>query len=215
MTVFYTGEAMHRDREVRIEPVLWATPAPNSVLLLSKFFATLLLALSLIVSVGLAAIAIQLIRGHHPVEILPYLMTYLVILLPSVIFLTGVSVALNVVLRDKYLAYAVSIGTAGGLFYLYSIGHNHRLYNPLLYHLWNYSDLTSAGTNQATILIHRLYCLAIAGACLALSHVFFERKSTKTLRVDGRLSGVGWAILMTVGSVASAMIAGLMIGAKR
>src|SRR5207302_2055394 len=30
MTVFYTGEAMHRDREARIEPVLWATPAPNN-----------------------------------------------------------------------------------------------------------------------------------------------------------------------------------------
>ena len=37
ITVFYTGEAMHRDREVRIEPVLWAAPAANSVLLLSKW----------------------------------------------------------------------------------------------------------------------------------------------------------------------------------
>src|SRR5207302_6262015 len=26
MAVFYTGEAMHRDRELRIEPVLWSTP---------------------------------------------------------------------------------------------------------------------------------------------------------------------------------------------
>src|SRR6185503_11215861 len=43
MTVFYTGEAMHRDRELRIEPILWGTPAPNYVLLLSKFLATLVL----------------------------------------------------------------------------------------------------------------------------------------------------------------------------
>src|SRR3712207_9048151 len=38
LVVFYTGEAMHRDREVRIEQVLWSVPAPNFVMLLSKFF---------------------------------------------------------------------------------------------------------------------------------------------------------------------------------
>src|SRR6266404_125008 len=144
LTVFYTGEAMHRDREVRIEPVFWATPVPNYVLLLSKFFATFLLTLSLIAMVGLLAIAIQIFRGHHPIEMQPYLITYVVILLPSVVFLTSTSIALNVLLRDKYLAYAVTIGTGGGLFYLYSVGHNHRLYNPLLYHLWSYADLTGA-----------------------------------------------------------------------
>src|SRR6185295_10970037 len=41
IAVFYTGEAMHRDRELKIEPVIWAAPAPNSVLLLSKFLSTL------------------------------------------------------------------------------------------------------------------------------------------------------------------------------
>jgi ABC-type transport system involved in multi-copper enzyme maturation permease subunit len=179
ITVFYTGEAMHRDRELRIESVLWATPAPNYVLLLSKFFATLLLTLSLIAFVGLAAIVIQLLRGHYPVEILPYLITYSVILLPSVIFLAGVSLALNVVLRDKYLAYVVSIGMGGGLFYLYSIGYNHWLYNPLLYHLWKYADLADA-TRRSTMLMQRLYWVAIAVACLAVAHFLFERKATKS-----------------------------------
>src|SRR5207253_10485072 len=83
MTVFYTGEAMHRDREARIEPVLWAAPAPNNVLLLSKFLATLLLTLSLIVLVGLISIVIQISRCHNLIEVKPFLITYSVILLPS------------------------------------------------------------------------------------------------------------------------------------
>src|SRR4030095_1409881 len=49
IAVFYTGEALHRDRELRIEPVVWSTPAPNSVLLLSKCLATVALTLSLLV----------------------------------------------------------------------------------------------------------------------------------------------------------------------
>jgi hypothetical protein len=36
--------------------------------------------------------------------------------------------------------------------------------------MWKYPELTSG-----TILTYRLYCLALAAACLALAHVFFER----------------------------------------
>lgn len=211
VTVFYVGEAMHRDREVRIEPVLWATPAPNSVLLCSKFVATLMLAVSLATVVGLAAITIQFLRGHYPIDIQPYLLTYSLVLLPSLIFLTGASIVLNVLLRDKYLAYALSIGIGAGLFYLYSIGYNHWLYNPLLYRLWTYADLAGAGSNQAVILAHRLYCLGIAGAFLALAHLFFQRRLRKAFLVDGRLGGTGWSLLIGIVSVSVSVIAGLMI----
>jgi ABC-type transport system involved in multi-copper enzyme maturation permease subunit len=212
MTVFYTGEAMHRDRELRIEPVLWAAPAPNNVLLLSKFLATLSLTISLMVLVGLTAITIQLIRGHTPIEIQPFLITYSVILLPGIVFLTAMSLALNVLLRNKYLVYMVSIGTGAGMFYLYSTGHNHWLYNPLLYQLWQYGDLTGAGNNQSTILLHGVYCFAMAGACLPLSYLFFERQSTKGLRTDSRLNGKGWSILTLAFSLTLAVILGLVIG---
>ena len=134
--VFYTGEAMHRDREIRVEPVLWATPVPNNALLMSKFLATLCLTLSLIAVVGFSAIIIQLLRGHTPVEIQPYSFAYLIILIPNIVFLTAVSVSLNVLLRNKYLTYVISIGTGAALFYLYNVGYNHWLYNPLLYRLW-------------------------------------------------------------------------------
>jgi ABC-type transport system involved in multi-copper enzyme maturation permease subunit len=98
LTVFYTGEAMHRDRELKILSVLWATPVSNNVLLLSKFLATLLLGVSLVVLVGATAIATQGLKGDTPVNISAYLLTYCVILLPSIIFMTAASIALNVLL---------------------------------------------------------------------------------------------------------------------
>jgi len=63
-----------------------------------------------------------------------------------------------------------------GLFYLYGQGYNHWLYNPMLYQLWNYADLTGAGNKLGTILTHRLYCVTIASAFLSLAHLFFQRK---------------------------------------
>ncbi|HZN05335.1 MAG TPA: hypothetical protein VFB65_01060 [Pyrinomonadaceae bacterium] len=201
IAVFYTGEAMHRDREVRIEPVLWATPAANSVLLLSKFLATLSLTCGLILAVGIAAIAIQVFRNHTPIDLLAYLRVYGLILLPGMIFVTAVAVLANVVLRNKHVAYVFSIGTAAGLFYLYSTGYNHWLYNPVLHGLWTYSDLAGAGNNQAAIVIHRIYCLAVAGACLSLAHLFTQRKS------DGKR----WSILLAVISLVAAIGTGWLI----
>jgi hypothetical protein len=75
-------------------------------------------------------------------------------------------------------------------------------------------DCPDGGSNQATIPMHGLYCLAIASAGLSLAPLFFPGKSTKRFLVDGRLSGAGWTTLIAVVSVAVAVIAGLMIGAK-
>jgi len=95
-----------------------------------------------------------------------------VVVVPGVVFLTSFVVALNVLLRNKYLVYVVAVGTGAGLIYLYNIGYKHWSYNPLLYQLWTYQDLTSA-----TMLAHRLYSIALAAACLALAHLLFERRT--------------------------------------
>lgn len=211
ITVFYTGEAMHRDRELRIEPVLWAAPAPNSVLLVSKFLTTLLLTLSLITIVGLVASLIQLFKGQTPVELSAYLITYSMVLLPTIVFMTAASIGLNVLLRDKYFAYAVSIGTGAGLLYLYNLGYNHWLYNPALYRLWTYSDLTGAGSGQGRILTQRIYWLALSCLCLALAHLGFRRKSANGFRINGRLGSKGWALVVTVVSLVVAVVTGSMI----
>ena len=174
MSVFYTGESMHRDRELRIEPILWATPAPNYVLLLSKFLATLGLTLSFITLTGFAALTTQLIR-RHPIEIQTYLLTYSIVLIPGVVFLAAGSVMLNVLLRNKYLVYATSIALGSALFYLYGIGHNHWLYNPLAFRLWTHADLI--GVHSRALLFQRFYWIAISVLGLVLAHVSFARQS--------------------------------------
>lgn len=176
MIVFYVGEAMHRDREVRIDSVLWATPTHNNVLLLSKFFAVLLVSVLLMILAGVTAMLTQLVRGQTPIDVVSYLIIYTVILAPSLIFMAAGSLALNVLLRDKYLCYAITIAIGSALFYLYSQGFNHWLYNPILHGLWTESDFASSERLSYLTLL-RMYCVGFAGACLVLAYVFFARKS--------------------------------------
>jgi ABC-type transport system involved in multi-copper enzyme maturation permease subunit len=211
VAVFYTGEAMHRDRELRVEPVLWSFPAPNFVLLLSKFAATLLLSIFLSATTCLTAIATQTLRGHTPIEPLPYLAVCALILIPNASFLVASATALDVLARDKYLAYALSIGVGVGLFYLYSRGYNGWLYNPLLYGLWTPPDLTRGAKRLPQILTHRIYVLALAALCLSLAHLFFERKSKSGSGMGGHLRGKGWTILIASITTAIAFVMGWLI----
>jgi ABC-2 type transport system permease protein len=211
VALFYAGEAMHRDRELRIEPLVWSAPAPNFVLLVSKFSATLLLSSCLALLVALTAAALQIYRGHTPLELQSYVTTYALILIPNEIFLIAASVALNVVLRDKYLTYVIALALACGIYYLISQGHNHPLYNFMLYQLWTPSDLSSGGGQLTRILIHRVYTLALSTFLLALALLMFGRKSSKGSRARGRLSDRGWTVLAVSASALAALVTGIML----
>ncbi|HKQ06169.1 MAG TPA: ABC transporter permease [Blastocatellia bacterium] len=211
VAVFYTGETMHRDRELRIEPLLWSMPAPSSVLLFSKVLTTFLLSIFLIMMVALTAIGLQIYKGHTPLQFSLYIAIHAVISVPSGFFMIAASVASNALWRDKYLAYAVNLGVGGALYYLISQGHNHPLYNPVLYQLWTPADFVNGGHHLKLILVHRVYCVALSALLLALALLCFERKSTKELKESGRLSDRGWTLLIAAGSALIAMSMGLMI----
>ena len=175
ISIFYIGEALQRDRDLKIEPLVWSQPIPNFVLLFSKFLSTLLLVCTLLVSVGFIAVVAQTLKQDWPVELTAYLRVYFWILIPNAIFLTAAATFLKVLLRDRYLTYTAAIGIGGGFFYLYSQGHTGWLYNPLLFRLWEYSDLL--GDNLSRIAQHRLYVLLSALVLLALAHLFYQRRS--------------------------------------
>ena len=207
--VFYTGEAMHRDRELRVEPLLWSAPAPDSALLLSKFTATLLLSLVLVALVCLSVAALQLFKGHGPVEVGPYLKVVGVILLPGVAFMVAAAAALNVLLREKHLAYVAALAACGALIYSLNLGFTNALYNPVLYQLWTPADLAAAPTPR--LLAHRLYTLALASHCLALAHLFFGRKLSGVFWRRGRLRSLVWSLLAAAITAAAAVAAGVIV----
>jgi hypothetical protein len=132
----------------------------------------------LILLVGLIAIALQIFKHDGPVELLAYLRIYWLVLLTNAIFLAASVIVLNVLLRERYVTYAAVVCTCAALFYLYAQGHNHWLYNPLLFQLWNYQDL-AGGSGHSMILSNRAYVLALAAVFLTLAHLLYPRRSIR------------------------------------
>lgn len=66
----------------------------------------------------------------------------------------------------------IAIAVSSALFYLYSQGYNHRLYNTVIYGLWTETDFAS-WLRLSQLMGLRAYGLAIAAVCLVVAHVFF------------------------------------------
>lgn len=177
VAIFYTGEIVHRDRDLDVAPVLYCTPVPNWVLLLSKFAAVLALALGLTLLTALTAIAAQLWQGSVPVDLATHAVLLGVILVPSLAFIIAASLALNILLREKYVAHTVGVALAAALVYGLYLGYDHWLYNPVLQGLWAYSDMTGLGPYRRGLGLYRVYWGAITAACLALA-IGLVRRST-------------------------------------
>jgi hypothetical protein len=175
IAVVFMGESMHRDQELRIQSLVWSTPIPNLVLWFSKFSATFFLALSFSILIGLAAMVLELARAEAPFDLIVYLKVYALIIIPNVIVVISAATVLNVLLREKYLSYAVGFGIAIGLFYLFSQGHTHWLYNLVLHERWLPADLN--GARLVHLLMLRLYAVSIAGLFLLISHLRFPRRT--------------------------------------
>jgi ABC-type transport system involved in multi-copper enzyme maturation permease subunit len=179
--IFYIGEAIHRERDLRIESLLRSQPVASSILLSAKFLSTLSLMLGLILSVGFIAIVLQLLKGNFPFELSAYLNVYGLISIPNAIFLTAFALALHVLVRSRVLAYALVIGIGAGLYYFYMQGHNDPSYNPLLLNLWTYQDLVFEPT-RTRILNQRAYVLALSGFLIIVAHLINSRIANHSLR---------------------------------
>lgn len=170
VAVFYTGESFHRDQELRVDGLLWSSPAQNSILLLPKLTAVLLMLLSLAALGTITSLMMQIYNGSS-VGLLTYLKIWLLLVVPGLVFIASLSLSLNILLREKYVVYACSLSLGCGLFYLYSQGNLHWSYNPLLYRLWNNSQI------DTTILAYRGYWLAMTLFCLIIALRQFRRRS--------------------------------------
>lgn len=182
--IFYIGEAIHRDRDVRVDGVLWSHPIPNYVLLSAKLLSTMMLVIGFVVSVGVLAVLLQIIKLNFPLELSAYLKIYFVILVPNAIFLCAFCLTLHVLLVNRYLAYAVFIGVCVSISYFYSQGYSDGIYNPLLFRLWSYSDLS--GPKLPGILFQRLYILGLALVLFTVAHLV---SAWRTLRMPSRVFG--------------------------
>ncbi|MCX7033082.1 MAG: M1 family aminopeptidase [Arenimonas sp.] len=198
IALFYSGELVWRERGVRIHEVSDALPVHGAVPLVAKFLTLVAVVGCFQVGGGLAAVTLQLVQGHAPIEPMVYAKT---LALDSVIYVLmgGLALCLQVFTNSKFIGYAllVLVMVLQGVLGYFDLTHN--LYNFGSWPIAPWSDMNGYGHFAAPQLWFQAYWGALLAALLLLSVAFWVRGTAgsgreRLLLARRRLrGGLGWA----------------------
>lgn len=212
LVVFFSGTIIWREREIKMDELVGATPVSNASLFFSKYVALIgVVALLQLVAIFTGMI-IQLSMGYTHVEPLHYLISGLRMLVDFSITI-GLCLAVQVYTPNKYLGFFLSLVP---LLFM-NIVFNLLEWNNQIYMFGSggpnmpYSDMNGYGHTVGTWMLYNAYWLAIVGVLCMLALLIFSRGKEKSWKAKYRLSRSGFLkphIAATVGLVLIAVSAG-------
>ena len=184
--VYYSGELVHRERQLRVVDVLDATPYPSGIMVLAKVGALWFVITALLLVMLLTSILVQTLNGYHHYELGLYLAGLFAIggfwfylwCIPAVL--------IQVLAPGKFSGMLMFLLVFMGLQTLPSLGFEHNLY------LFSapqapYSAMNGFGHFILPVTAFSLYWLCFAVLLLMVAHLLYPRGSDTGWRV--RMSG--------------------------
>ena len=175
LLTFYTGELVWRERQVRLDQVVDATPVRTGALLVGKFVAMLTLLFAFATVSMLGGMAIQVLKGYPVIDLKVYALSLFLADFPSYIPLTAVAFLIQSVVPRKPIGHVLMILVYVSTIALANLGYDHGLLligstGPLLW-----SDLNGADAALPAILTLHGYSLGVAIVCLAVTYIVWRR----------------------------------------
>ena len=197
IAVFLASDFLKRDKKLDTTEVIYARPLTNGEYVVGKTLGILVLFVGLVFLALAMTLVFNLIRKDVPVEWSAYLYYPLLISIPTLVFILGLSFFMMILFRSQAVTFLVLLGYIGlTLFYFQD-----KLYGMLDYMAFNlpmvYSDFIGFA-NPRLILLHRLAYLLLGTGFIFATIRFLNR-----LPQTGRWNGIN--LLGFVGFVAAGL----------
>ena len=193
LLLFYTVESLHKERGRQLAEIFNSTPIPTGSILLGKTIGNSVVA-GLILVIGVIACAVvmlyrQLFQGS-PVgfDIVPFVVTWGGVLVPTFIFWTALVTALFALFRNRYAVYAVGlfliIFTAVRMTFLEPFGW---VRNWMAWNAVQWTDLGTFSLNGRELLLNRILYLSLVPLLVFVAVKLFGRQDRDATRVLHRM----------------------------
>nr|MDQ3395024.1 hypothetical protein [Bacteroidota bacterium] len=108
--VFFTGEALHRDRSTGFALITDTFPVKDGVVIASKFMGMVAVCLILTTIPIVVGIIVQTLKGYFNYDLKVYLIDSYLIALPDYLQMVMLVFAIHLVANSKFAGHAVSVG---------------------------------------------------------------------------------------------------------
>ncbi len=202
IAVFLASDFLKRDKKLDTTEVIYSRPITNGEYVVGKTLGILVLFVGLVILTLLMTLVFNLVRKDTPVVWVAYLYYPLLITIPTLVFILGLSFFMMILFKSQAVTFLVLLGYIGlTLFYFQD-----KFYGVLDYMAFNlpmvWSDFIGFA-DPKLILIHRLAYLL-----LGLGFIFATIRFLNRLPQTGRWNGLNLAGFIGF------LLAGLLLGAS-
>ena len=175
IAVFYAGELVWRERDVKIGEIIDSTPAANWVITIPKVLA-ILLVLLLIHAIGMVTgLTYQAISGSTDFGIGRYFAWFILPATAEMLLIAVLAVFFQALSPNKYVGWGLFFVWFISRIFLRNLGYSNALYdyggNPAV----QLSDMNGSGGFEYGAWILRAYWLAFGVILLTIAHLIWPR----------------------------------------
>lgn len=182
IVVFYSGEIMWKERDVKLDHIYDALPLDSFINLCSRFLALLLIYSILMLSLIAAGILFQTVNNYYRYELDIYFFGFFLELLPFLALYTLAAIFFQAITGNKFMGMLATIAFAILNVAISTFGQEHALLNFGGHSLPAYSDMNGYGHFVAPYLWVKIYWMLFGVLLLVAASVLMVRGSETSLR---------------------------------
>ncbi|WP_258098862.1 M1 family aminopeptidase [Marinoscillum pacificum] len=208
--VFYTGEVVWKERDVKMNLIYDALPYPNYISMASKFLGMVLMSISLMLLLMFCGIIIQLISGYPEIDWSLYFTELFIDTLGTMILYLMLGLFIQAVVNHKFIGFGLMFIFYISMIVMSELGIEHTMFYFGRTGLGGYSEMNNFGHyfqpfswlnvywfGFAVI----LYSVAILFTVRGIDSNFFIRLKLGKQRVNGQvIMVIVFALIVFAGS---------------
>jgi hypothetical protein len=188
VSVFLASEYLKRDKQLDTSEVFYTRPLSNAEYLLGKMWATLKVFFMLDLAVAVIALVMSLIKYGFALDYLSYIWYFLLLSVPTLVFIVGLSTTLMLLLNNQAITMVILLAYIGvTLFYIDDVYY--YLFDYIGFNLPMLKSVITGFSGLSRLINHRM-CYLLLGMGLILTDVsLFHRLA------NSRYSLLPWRIM--------------------
>ncbi|MFN9795572.1 MAG: ABC transporter permease/M1 family aminopeptidase [Gemmatimonas sp.] len=175
LLTFFAGELVWRERQVRLDQVLDASPVRDWSVLLGKYSAMMLLLLAFTTVSMLGSMAVQILKGYPVIDLKVYALYVYLTDFPGWFTMTALAFLVQSLVPRKALGHVIMILIWAGNIVTINLGYNYRLLQLGTSPAMTWSDLNGVGPYLRAYPAVQGFNLALAVLLLGLTMLVWQR----------------------------------------
>jgi ABC-2 type transport system permease protein len=187
--LFYSGEAIHREKTTRFNIINDALPVSNNTFIISKFAGMVGVAFVLATIPIILGVIIQMLKGYFNFEFSIYFREMYLLILPTYIQMVLLSFAVHMIVNNKFAGHGIALLIYIVLFLLQSFAKfDFNLFSYLATPGYRWSDMNGLGHFAEAQFWFMMNWLFLGALLLLLATLFYQRGITGGFKEKWRVA---------------------------